>query len=123
MRDVPMSRSPRHVLSAFAVFIFALAATHASRAADIAGAMTGDYLAQCQSSQTACRDFTNDMLKAVTASPSLGNGKTYRVCAPLPLGLPETGQLLQRILSRPQEATGNAAEDIATAAQALWPCK
>jgi hypothetical protein len=118
-----MSRSPRDCFSLFAIFAFVFAAIPASRAADIAGAMTGDYLVQCQSSQTACRDFTNDMLKAVAAAPSLGNGKTYQGCAPLPLTLPQTGLLLERILSRPQEATGNAAEDIATAAQALWPCK
>jgi len=100
-----------------------LAAVPGARAADISGAMTADFLVQCQSSQTACRDFASDMLKALTGAPALASGKTYRGCAPLPLSLPQTGQLLERILSRPQEATGNAAEDIAVAAQAIWPCR
>ena len=111
-------------LPVLALIIFAFAAAPGARgAADISGAMTGDYLLQCQRNQNACQDFTNQVLQVLTAAARLGQGRIYKGCAPLPLGAVETGQLVQWILSRPQQATGYAADDIGTAAEALWPCR
>ncbi len=45
------------------------------------------------------------------------------MCAPVPLDIEATGKLLNWILSFPQQATGYAADDIAKAAETLWPCK
>ena len=111
-------------LPVFALILAAAAAVPQARgAADISGAMTGEYLAQCQRDRNACQDFTNQVLQVLTAAARLGQGKLYKGCAPVPLGPDETGQLIQWMLSRPQQATGYAADDIGTAAEALWPCR
>jgi len=39
------------------------------------------------------------------------------------LSLDDTGKLIARMLARPAELTGYAADDIGGAAQAIWPCK
>jgi hypothetical protein len=92
-------------------------------AADIAGRMTADYLLQCQANQNACRDFTNNVLQVLTSAAYLGQKQLYKGCAPVPIDPAETGKLLEWILSHPQRSTGYAADDIAMAAEALWPCK
>jgi hypothetical protein len=91
--------------------------------ADIAGRMTADYLQECQANRNACRDFTNTVLQVLTSAAYLGQKQLYKGCAPVPLDPAETGELLAWILSHPQQATGYAADDIAMAAEALWPCK
>ena len=118
-----MSRVLCRILPAVALCAGAIATMSCAWAADIAGRMTGDYLQQCVSDQAACRDYTNSVLQVLDAARSLGQGRNYKGCAPSPLSLEDTGKLIEWILNRPQQATGYAADDIAMAAQALWPCK
>ena len=107
-----------------ALTMAALAAGPSARGAeDISGAMTSNYLTRCQRDQSGCMDFTNNVLQVLAVAARLGQGKLYKGCAPLPLGPEDTGKVVQWILDRPREATGYAADDIAAAAQALWPCR
>ena len=94
-----------------------------AQSVSLAGLMTSDYLQQCQKDQNACRDTTNSMLQILNAASALGQGKFYRGCAPVPLSPEQTGQLLTRIRERPPTAMAYAADDIAAAAEALWPCR
>ena len=90
---------------------------------DISGAMTADYLLRCQKSQDACMAFTNRVLEVLTTAARFQQNQIYKGCAPVPLDIEGTGKLVMWILSYPQQATGYAADDIAKAAEALWPCK
>ena len=94
-----------------------------ANAADISNAMTAEFLVQCSRSPDACRDFANDVLKVLNAAATLGQARDYKGCAPFPLSLDDTGKLVARMLARPQEMTGYAADDIGKAAQAVWPCR
>jgi len=85
--------------------------------------MTAQYLLQCQKDQNACREFTNEVLQVFKTAVELHQATVYKACAPWPLTLDDTGKLVQKILDRPQDVTGYAADDIAIAAGALWPCK
>ena len=90
---------------------------------DISAAMTGDYLVRCQRNQDACMAFTNRVLEVLTAAAFFQQKQIYKGCAPVPLDIEATGMLVKWILTYPQQATGYAADDIAKAAEALWPCK
>jgi hypothetical protein len=90
---------------------------------DISAAMTGDYLVSCQRDQDACMAFTNRVLEVLTTAARLQQRQIYKGCAPIPLDIDATGQLVKWILAYPQQATGYAADDIAKAAEVLWPCK
>lgn len=92
-------------------------------AADISGAMTADYLSRCEKDQNACREFANEVMQVMQLAARLGQGRIYKGCAPLPLDANAATQLVQRMRERPQQATGYAADDIAAAAEALWPCR
>lgn len=113
----------RALLPTLAVVAAAHACAFPVRAADITSAMTADFLVQCSRNQDACREFANDVLRVLNAAVSLGQARTYKGCAPYPLSLEDTGKLIARMLARPQEMSGYAADDIGTAAQAVWPCK
>ena len=113
----------RRIVPMLAVCVAVVASGGPVQAADISSAMTADFLTQCQRSQETCREFANNVLQVLNAGVSLGQARTYKGCAPYPLSLDDTGKLVGRILARPQEATGYAADDIGNAAQALWPCK
>ena len=101
----------------------AIAVSTPVRAADVSNAMTADFLVQCSRNQDMCRDFANEVLRVLNAAASLGQARTYKGCAPYPLNLDDTGKLIARMLARPQDMTGFAADDIGSAAQAVWPCK
>jgi hypothetical protein len=90
---------------------------------DISGAMTADYLVSCQRSQDMCMAFTNRVLEVLTTAAQFQQRQIYKGCAPIPLDIDATGQLVKWILMYPQQATGYAADDIAKAAEVLWPCK
>ena len=92
-------------------------------ALSVSGAKTADYLQQCQRDRNLCRDFTNNVLQIMTAAASLGQAKLYKGCAVLPLNADDTGKLIEQIQSRPQGAGAYASDDIARAAEFLWPCK
>lgn len=93
-----------------------------AQSVNLAGLMTSDYLLQCQKDLNACRETTNGMLQILSAASALGQAKFYKGCAPVPLSPEQTTQLLTRILGRPQQPMAYAADDIASAAEALWPC-
>jgi hypothetical protein len=114
---------PRVVLPALAICAAAFAGSVSVRAADISNAMTADFFVQCSRNQETCREFANDVLRVLNAAVSLGQARTYKGCAPYPLSLEDTGKLIARMLARPQEMSGYAADDIGSAAQAIWPCK
>ena len=118
-----MSVSLAGALRALVLCGIAVAGAFPVRAADISGAMTADYLLQCESNQDVCRDFTNNVLQVLNSAAFLGQARIYKGCAPWPLDLADTGKVLDWILAHPQQATGYAADDIALAAQALWPCR
>lgn len=82
--------------------------------------ITANYLLQCQKDPAACLAFTNNALRAPNA---VADAAGIKACAPLPLNRDQTNQLVQWILARPQQSTGHAAEDIAMAGKAIWPCK
>jgi hypothetical protein len=92
-----------------------IACLPAVRAADATDTITANYILQCQKDQNACQTFTNNTLKAL--------GQSRKICAPLPLTREQASQLVAWIVSRPQQASGHAGDDIATAAGVLWPCK
>lgn len=85
------------------------------RAADATDTITANYVLQCQKDQNACQVFTNNALRVL--------GQSRKICAPLPLNREQASQLVAWIVSRPQQASGHANDDIATASGALWPCK
>jgi len=90
---------------------------------DISSAMTADYLQRCQRNQDMCMAFTNRVLEVLTTAAQFQQRQIYKGCAPVPLDITATGQLVKWILTYPQQATGYAADDIAKAAEVLWPCK
>jgi len=90
---------------------------------DISSTMTADYLQRCQRNQDMCMAFTNRVLEVLTTAAQFQQRQIYKGCAPIPLDIVATGQLVKWILTYPQQATGYAADDIAKAAEVLWPCK
>ena len=119
-----MRLSLTRVLPALAVLgIAAPSLAQAPAALNISGAKTADYLQQCERDRNLCRDFTNNVLQIMTAAASLGQAKLYKGCAVLPLNADDTGKLIEQITSRPQAAGAYASDDIARAAEYLWPCK
>jgi hypothetical protein len=98
-------------------------ASAAPAASDVVGTMTADYLLRCQMSQATCIAFTNRVLEVLSTAAFFQQKQIYKGCAPVPLDVEGTGQLVKWILTYPQQATGYAADDIAKAAEALWPCK
>ena len=94
-------------------------AADAPAPAPAADMITANYLLQCQKDPAACQTFTNNALRIPSAPDAAG----VRTCAPMPLNRDQTNQLVQWILARPQQSTGHAADDIAMAGRALWPCK
>jgi hypothetical protein len=98
----------------------AIGAANCARAADAAPDMiTANYLLQCQKDPAACQTFTNNALRIPNSAEAVGG----KACAPLPLNRDQTNQLVQWILARPEQSTGHAADDIAMAGKAIWPCK
>jgi len=95
----------------------------AAPAGDISSAMTAEYLLGCQRNQDNCMAFTNRVLEVLTTAAQFQQRQLYKGCAPIPLDIEATGKLVKWILTYPQQATGYAADDIAKAAEALWPCK
>jgi hypothetical protein len=89
----------------------------------VSGAKTADYLQQCERDRNLCRDFTNNVLQIMIAAASLGQAKLYKGCAVVPLNADDTGKLIEQIRSAPQAAGAYASDDIAKAAEYLWPCK
>ncbi|HEY4264403.1 MAG TPA: hypothetical protein VGM72_03730 [Micropepsaceae bacterium] len=102
-------------VSAFVLCGGLIAGMSSVRAADAADTITANYVLQCQKDQAACQAFTNDALRTL--------GQSRKICAPVPLSREQANQLVAWIVSRPQQASGHADDDIATAAGALWPCK
>ena len=98
-------------------------AAPAPAASDIVGAMTADYLLRCQRSRDECIAFTNRVLEVLSTAAFFQQKQVYKGCAPVPLDVEDTGKLVKWILTFPQQATGYAADDIAKAAEAVWPCK
>jgi len=98
-------------------------ASAAPSASDVTGMMTADYLLRCQASREDCIAFTNRVLEVLSTAASFQQKQVYKGCAPVPLDVEATGKLVKWILTFPQQATGYAADDIAKAAEALWPCK
>jgi hypothetical protein len=117
-----MRRLGRRLLLLASFALGPVTGAHA-QSVNLAGLMTSDYLLQCQKDQNACRETTNSMLQVLSAASALGQGKFYRGCAPVPLSPEQTALLLMRVVARPQQPMGYAAEDIAAAAEALWPCR
>ena len=98
----------------------AIAPATCALAADVPpDVITANYLLQCQKDPAACQTFTNNALRIPNSPDAVGG----RACAPLPLNRDQTNQLVQWILARPQQSTGHAADDIAMAGKAIWPCK
>jgi hypothetical protein len=92
-------------------------------ATDIVRTMTADYLLRCQRNQDDCIAFTNRVLEVLSTAAFFQQKQIYKGCAPVPLDVELTGKLVNWILTFPQQATGYAADDIAKAAENLWPCK
>jgi hypothetical protein len=92
-----------------------IASASSARGADASDTITANYVLQCQKDQNACQVFTNNALRVI--------GQNRRICAPVPLNREQASQLVAWIVSRPQQASGHADDDIATAAGALWPCR
>ena len=90
---------------------------------DISATTTADYLLNCQSSQDSCMAFTNRVLEVLTTAAFFQQRQIYKGCAPIPLDIEATAKVVNWILTFPQQATGYAADDIAKAAETLWPCK
>ena len=118
-----MSRSLIRILPALAVWAIAVPSLAQVPALNVSGAKTADYLQQCERDRNLCRDFTNNVLQIMTAAASLGQARLYRGCAVLPLTADDTGKLIEQIRTRPQAANAYASDDIARAAEFLWPCK
>src|ERR1700704_5105236 len=117
-----MSRSLIRILPALALWV-AVPRLAQTPALTVSGAKTADYLEQGERDRNLCRDFTNNVLQIMTAAASLGQAKLYRGCAVLPLNADDTGKLIEQIRTRPQAAGAYASDDIARAAEFLWPCK
>ena len=118
-----MSRSLFRLLPALALWAVAVPSPAQTPALTVSGAKTTDYLQQCERDRNLCRDFTNNVLQIMTAAASLGQARLYKGCAVLPLNADDTGKLIEQIQSRPQAAGAYASDDIARAAEFLWPCK
>ncbi len=118
-----MSRSLISLLLALALWAVRLPSLAQTPALTVSGAKTADFLQQCERDRNVCRDFTNNVLQIMTAAASLGQAKLYKGCAVLPLNADDTGKLIEQIQSRPQAAGAYASDDIARAAEFLWPCK
>ena len=118
-----MSRSLISLLLALALWAVGLPSLAQTPALTVSGAKTADFLQQCERDRNVCRDFTNNVLQIMTAAASLGQAKLYKGCAVLPLNADDTGKLIEQIHSRPQAAGAYASDDIARAAEFLWPCK
>jgi len=118
-----MSRSLISLLLALALWAVGLPSLAQTPALTVSGAKTADFLQQCERDHNVCRDFTNNVLQIMTAAASLGQAKLYKGCAVLPLNADDTGKLIEQIQSRPQAAGAYASDDIARAAEFLWPCK
>lgn len=115
----------RRAVWGFALLVSAgiASASAAPSASDITGTMTADYLLRCQSNREECIAFTNRVLEVLSTAAFYQQKQIYKGCAPAPLDVVDTGKLVNWILTFPQQATGYAADDIAKAAEALWPCK
>ena len=118
-----MSRSLIRILPALVLWGLAVPSLAQTPALTVSGAKTVDYLQQCESDRNLCRDFTNNVLQIMTAAASLGQAKLYKGCAVLPLNADDTGKLVEQIGTRPQQTGAYASDDIARAAEYLWPCK
>ena len=118
-----MSRSLIRILPALAFWGLAVPGLAQTPALNVSGARTVDYLQQCERDRNLCRDFTNNVLQIMTAAASLGQAKLYKGCAVLPLNADDTGKLVEQIRTRPQQTGAYASDDIARAAEYLWPCK
>jgi hypothetical protein len=118
-----MSRSLIRILPALAFWGIAVPSLAQTPALTVSGAKTADYLQQCERDRNLCRDFTNNVLQIMAAAASLGQAKLYKGCAVLPLNADDTGKLIERIRSIPPAAGAYASDDIAKAAEFLWPCK
>jgi hypothetical protein len=118
-----MSRSLIRILPALAFWAIAVPSLAQTLALTVSGAKTADYLQQCERDRNLCRDFANNVLQIMTAAASLGQAKLYKGCALLPLNADDTGKLVEQIRTRPQTAGAYASDDIARAAEYLWPCK
>jgi hypothetical protein len=117
-----MSRSLISIVLAVVVLGIVVPSLAQVPAANISGAKTADYLQQCERDRNMCRDFTNSVLQVMIAAASLGQAKLYKGCAVIPLSAADMGKIIEQILSRPQAAGAYASDDIARAAEALWPC-
>jgi hypothetical protein len=117
-----MSRSLISIVLALALWTIAGPSLAQAPALNIAGAKTADYLQQCERDRNLCRDFANNVLQVMSAAAYLGQNKLYKGCAVLPLSAADTGKIVEQILSRPQQTNAYASDDIAKAAEALWPC-
>src|ERR1700704_5233095 len=119
-----MSRSLIRILPALAVVGIAVPSlAQAPAPMNISGTKTMDYLEQCERDRNLCRDFATNVLQIMTAAASLGQAKLYKGCAVLPLNADDTGKLVEQIRARPQQTGAYASDDIARAAEYLWPCK
>ena len=103
------------IFTALVLCAGAIATTMSARAAEVTDTITANYLLQCQKDQNACQVFTNNAVRVLAQS--------RKACAPNPVSRDDTNKLVQWILTRPQQSTGHANDDIAMAASALWPCK
>ena len=117
-----MSRSLIGILLALAVGTFAVPSLAQVPAANISGAKTADYLQQCERDRNMCREFANSVLQVMLAAASFGQTKLYKGCAVLPLSAADAVKIVEQIRSRPQQAGAYASDDIARAAEELWPC-
>ncbi len=117
-----MSRSLVGMLPALAVLVLAVPSLAQAPALNVSGSKTADYLQQCQRDRAVCRDFANNVLQVMAAAASLGQTKLYKGCAVLPLSAADAGKIIEQIQSRPQQNGAYASDDIAKAAEELWPC-
>ena len=116
-----MRRVLLHGAAALAVLMLAGAAPFDVR--EISSKKTDDLLLMCSNGGEACRDFVNGVLMSLNVAAVLAPVQAYKGCAPAPLSFEQVDELVLWLLSRPQLASGYAAQDIAIAAQDLWPCK
>jgi hypothetical protein len=118
-----MSRSLFRILAALVFCGIAVPSLAQAPALSISGAKTANSLQQCEGGRNLCRDFTNHVLKIMTATASLGQAKFYKGCAVLPLNADDTGKLIEEIRGRRQHADTYASGAAAGAAEYFWPCK
>jgi hypothetical protein len=110
-------------ISAPAILVAAMAFAGGAGAGELANSKTVDFLLNCNYDRDACNEFINQTLKTLDVRSVLGLSRTYKICAPLPLRPEEADQIVVWILSRAQQSTGRAAEDIVIASEDIWPCK